>query len=81
MSDLQRLQDEVRFVVSMNATTGATSWAKSFGGTYNDQATDLAIDGAGNVVLTGYFAGTVNFGGGALSTGGNFDDRPGCSPR
>lgn len=62
------------FVVSMNATTGATSWAKSFGGTYNDQATDLAIDGAGNVVLTGYFAGTVNFGGGALATGGNFDD-------
>jgi len=62
------------FAMSMASATGTTNWIKSFGGTSGDVATDVAIDSADNVVLTGYYAGTVNFGGGALSTPGNFSD-------
>ncbi len=62
------------FVMSMTAAAGATSWIKSFGGTSGDVATDVAIDTADNVVLTGFYAGTVNFGGGPTSTPGNFND-------
>ena len=64
------------FVVSMTATTGASSWIKTFGASAasTTAVTDLAIDGAGNVVLTGFYSGTQNFGGGAMSTPGNFLD-------
>lgn len=60
------------FAMSMATSNGATSWVKSFGGTNGDLATDVAIDNADNVVITGSFAGTVNFGGGAISTPGGF---------
>lgn len=60
------------FAMSMATSNGATNWVKSLGGTNGDLATDVAIDGADNVVLTGSFAGTVNFGGGAISTPGGF---------
>jgi hypothetical protein len=36
-------------------------WAKSFGGVSDDFAFSLCIDNSGNVVITGYFAGTVDF--------------------
>ena len=60
------------FAMSMATSDGATNWVKSFGGTSGDLATDVAIDGGNNVVITGSFAGTVNFGGGAISTPGGF---------
>jgi hypothetical protein len=60
------------FAVSMATSDGSTNWAKSFGGTSGDLTTDVAIDGGDSVVLTGSFAGTVNFGGGAISTPGGF---------
>ncbi len=48
-------------------------WAKRFGGTGFDAARAVAIDGRGDVVVTGSFTGTTNFGGGALSTAGGSD--------
>ncbi len=60
------------FVIEMAAADGATTWAKSFGGNVGDVANGAAIDSSGNVALTGQFAGTVNFGGGAMSTPGDF---------
>jgi hypothetical protein len=59
------------FVVQMSAPTGVTSWAKSFGGTFSDVANGVAIDSNDNVVLTGSFGRTVDFGGGPLTTGGD----------
>jgi hypothetical protein len=59
------------FVIQMSALTGVTAWAKSFGGTLGDVAQSAAIDSNDNVVLTGYFARTVSFGGEPLSTGGD----------
>jgi hypothetical protein len=38
-------------------------WAKSFGGTENDIAKSLAVDGEDNIYVVGTFQGTVNFGG------------------
>ncbi len=47
--------------------TGSTPiWAKRFGGASGDQAIGLATDASRNVVVTGYFTGSVDFGGGAL---------------
>ncbi len=60
------------FVMSMAASNGSTNWVKSFGGTSGELSTDIAIDNTDNVVVTGSFAGTVNFGGGAISTPGGF---------
>lgn len=47
-------------------------WAERFGDDGYQFAEGVAIDGAGNVVVIGSFAGSVDFGGGALdSAGGN----------
>ena len=52
------------FVVKLT-TTGTTSWAKRIGGTLIDNATSLKLDGSANVIITGTFAGTVDFNPGA----------------
>ncbi len=45
-------------------------WSKKFGNTSSDNAIGVTTDAAGNVDLTGYFAGAVDFGGGALTATG-----------
>ena len=55
------------FVAQYNGATGAHQWSKGFGGVYADQAKSVAVDSTGNVYFTGFFEGTVNFGGGPLS--------------
>jgi hypothetical protein len=57
------------FLVKLDAT-GAQRWAKRFGSTSGDQSTGVAVDGTNNIVVTGYFTGSVDFGGGALSSAG-----------
>ena len=53
------------FVAKYN-TSGVHQWSQRFGGTGDDAGKMAAVDGSGNVVVTGYFNGTVNFGGGNL---------------
>ncbi len=48
-------------------------WSKRFGAATYDEATAVAVDGQGNVILTGLFRGTVDFGGGALTSAGGSD--------
>jgi chitodextrinase len=55
------------FVAQYNGATGAHQWSKGFGGVYTDQAKGVGVDASGNVYFTGFFEGTVNFGGGPLS--------------
>jgi len=43
------------------------------GGLLGDQGQAAATDSAGNVVVTGFFQGIVNFGGGALYSTGSLD--------
>jgi fibronectin type 3 domain-containing protein len=50
--------------------TGQYRWQRSFGSSSEDVGRGVAIDGNGNVVMVGTFAGSVDFGGGGLSTGG-----------
>jgi hypothetical protein len=49
---------------------GAHLWSKRFGDANNQEVQDLTVDSAGNVIVTGGLGGTVNFGGGALTSAG-----------
>jgi uncharacterized protein (AIM24 family) len=53
--------------------SGSHVWSKRFGGTMVDTGNSVAVDGSGNAVITGNFVGTVDFGGGALSSSGGQD--------
>jgi hypothetical protein len=61
--------------VAKYSPTGQHLWSKRFGGTGDDSVHGVAVDGAGDVFLTGQFKNTINFGVGApnLTSGGNED--------
>ncbi|UCF06867.1 MAG: hypothetical protein JSV33_07555, partial [bacterium] len=48
-------------------------WSKRFGDTSQQQGHSVACDGSGNVVVTGHFVGSVDFGGRALMSAGGAD--------
>ena len=47
---------------------GQLLWSKRFGDGYNQSATGIAADADGNVIVTGIFIGTVDFGVGPLTS-------------
>jgi hypothetical protein len=59
--------------VAKYSSTGGYSWAKTVGGTGADLGAAVATDGSGNVFVTGYMSGSVDFGGGALVSAGSLD--------
>jgi hypothetical protein len=60
------------FVTKLNSA-GAHQWTTTFGSTNVDDGTSVAVDGSGNVHITGYFQGTVDFGAGNVTAAGNSD--------
>ena len=48
-------------------------WSKALGGTVDDEGHGVAIDGSGQVLVTGFFGSTVDFGDGALTSTGETD--------
>ncbi len=50
-----------------------TGWVRQAASTGIDQARAVAVDGADNVFIAGYFTTSINFGGGALSGAGGKD--------
>jgi hypothetical protein len=52
---------------------GSLKWIKSIGGSQKDEATALAADAAGNVYMTGFFSGAVDFGKTQLTSYGQDD--------
>lgn len=60
------------FVVKLDAA-GNHVWSKSFGGFSSEHASSVAIDPIGDVVVTGHSLGPVDFGGGTLPSGGDYD--------
>jgi hypothetical protein len=60
------------FVVKLSPT-GMTVWAKGLGSTADDRVTGVAVDSAGNVAVTGLFAGALDAGCGALTNQGATD--------
>ena len=55
------------FLLKLTGTNGTYMWAKRLGGTSNDLSYSVAVDSSNNVVITGNFVGTVDFGGGPIS--------------
>lgn len=55
---------EDAFVAKLDAT-GSLAWADRTGSTGTDRGNGIAVDGAGNPAVTGYFQGTVDFDPGA----------------
>ena len=60
------------FVAKFDAT-GNPLWSARFGDIADQTGTSVAVDGAGNVILTGSFGGTVDVGGGVLTAAGGQD--------
>jgi hypothetical protein len=60
------------FVAKLGAA-GADVWSKRFGDANQQNGFRVAVDGAGNVILAGFFSGTVNFGGSLLTSQGGSD--------
>lgn len=53
--------------------SGNHLWSKSFGDANSQTSYSLAIDGSGDVVIAGEVYGSVNFGGGLLTSAGDAD--------
>src|SRR5439155_7586597 len=62
------------FVAKYSPNCGPLLWVKSFGSSTDDVGYGLAVDGYGDVIVTGYFSGSANFGGGAVLSNGPFAD-------
>jgi hypothetical protein len=61
------------FAAKYAAADGAHLWSRSFPGTGDDRVSAAALDNAGHSVLTGYFAATIDFGQGPLTSTGLID--------
>jgi hypothetical protein len=53
--------------------SGKDLWGKRFGDASAQTVSGVAIDGSGNILLTGSFKGTIDFGGGPLESAGADD--------
>ncbi|MDH4338376.1 MAG: SBBP repeat-containing protein [Candidatus Krumholzibacteria bacterium] len=60
------------FLVKYDAA-GTYLWSQAFGDPGFESGISVATDASGNVFMTGYFDGTVNFGGGPLVSAGGYD--------
>jgi hypothetical protein len=56
--------------VAKLSTSGVHQWSKVFGDAASQHAIKISAGSAGEVYVVGYFGGVVNFGGGALTSGG-----------
>ncbi|MBU4263450.1 MAG: hypothetical protein KKC76_16450 [Proteobacteria bacterium] len=64
--------DQDMFLASFS-TFGIHRWSRGFGGKLDQAGQAIAIDDAGDVVVTGSFAGKIDFGGGLLTSSGGQD--------
>jgi hypothetical protein len=60
------------FVLALDPD-GTTLWSRSFGGDGEAGVSGVAIDATDNIAATGFFAGTADFGGGAVTSAGAED--------
>jgi len=60
------------FVLKLNSS-GTFQWVKTFGSASSDYGYGIAVDSSGNSYITGYYGNTIDFGGGNVTTNGNWD--------
>lgn len=63
------------FLARISSITGTTPWSIGFGSTGTDRPASLTVNGSGNLVVTGYASGLIQFGGNTLdctAQGGHF---------
>lgn len=60
-------------LVAKYSAAGVPLWSKRFGDPNDQISSAIGVDGSGNVVIAGSFKGTVDFGGGTLTSAGNSD--------
>lgn len=61
------------FVAKYAIGDGSYRWAKGYGGTADDYVRSVAVSPTGEILVTGDFQGTTNFGGGPLVSSGATD--------
>ncbi|AWV99546.1 SBBP repeat-containing protein [Arcticibacterium luteifluviistationis] len=59
--------------VAKYTPNGTLNWVQSAGGASNDYGKSVAVDGSGNVYITGYYAGTATFGSTSFRSAGGTD--------
>jgi hypothetical protein len=62
------------FVAYLEPLMGGAVWSKSFGDAADQEPGGIALDAAGDVVLTGSYQGTLSFGGLPMTAPGSVDD-------
>ncbi|MCW5809105.1 MAG: hypothetical protein KIT31_42520, partial [Deltaproteobacteria bacterium] len=67
------VMDRDRSVGALFGMPGQSLWVRQVGGTGNDQGAKLAVDGAGDVLATGIFSGTITVGGTTITAAGGTD--------
>jgi gliding motility-associated-like protein len=60
--------------VSAVTQNGNELWSKSFGGPQSDRALSVAVDGSGNVLVSGFYTNTIDFGNGITLTSNGAQD-------
>ncbi len=55
------------------ACTGAHVWSQRFGSAPYQEVYEVAVDSAGDVLIVGYFEGSIDLGGGVLTSAGGSD--------
>jgi hypothetical protein len=58
------------FIGKLDGATGAPVWGKGFGTSGDDQGTGMAVDATGRIFVTGVLLGSVDYGGGTLTSAG-----------
>lgn len=67
------MQFQYDVYVAKLSPAGNYIWAKGGGGLGNDQSGGLAVDGGGNVLVTGSFQNSASFGGATFTNAGGYD--------
>lgn len=65
------------YIVKYTGATGGHIWSKAINSTdtfLGDFPTDLTVDQNGNVIVLGYFSGSINFGGGSVTANDGQDN-------
>jgi len=61
------------FVGKFSGLDGSHIWSKRFGDVGFDRGLAISVDGTDDIVITGSFLGTINFGGGDIDSIGDWD--------